>query len=258
MYVDDERLLDATISSSAAITTINMGIIYTYNIQNPLIVYGDDFSISTPSSAILFQDGLESGSLNRWTSAITTTGESVTVGDEQAHHGTYSACFTTTGSYSEREHACLRTYIDAEDVYVRGCFRIDSAVTTTHILDDLHDRFYLLGLANDVGILALVGLRHENDVTKWMLYAGGTYRTSSALSVSTNQWYTVELHWNTAQRLAELFIDGAKILEIDATSGSSANATYVDVGIRYTYGVQDPLKIFGDCFQVSSTYIGPE
>jgi hypothetical protein len=47
-------------------------------------------------------------------------------------------------------------------------------------------------------------------------------------------------------------------MKIGATSGSSANVTYVDVGIRYTYGVPDPLKIFGDCFQVSNAYNGPE
>jgi hypothetical protein len=258
MYVDDQKLVEAPISSSAAVTTVNMGIIYTYHVQNPLIVYGDDLSISTPSSASLFQDGFESGSLSRWTGTTTTTGETVTISNVHAHHGTYCACFTTTGSYSSREHACLRTSIDAEDVYVRGCFWIDSTVTTTRILDDLHDRLYLIGLANDVGSLALAGLRHEDGITQWLLYAGNTYRTSSAISIRTNQWYSLELHWNAAQRRAELFVDGTKILEIDATSGSSANVTYVDIGIRYTYSVQDPMRIYGDCIQVSRTYNGPE
>jgi hypothetical protein len=47
LYVNGVKILEATTNSNSAATTIiNMGIINAYNVQNPLTVYGDNFSIS--------------------------------------------------------------------------------------------------------------------------------------------------------------------------------------------------------------------
>jgi len=46
LYVNGTRLMSRTNTSNADIVRIDMGIINTYRVQGPLIVYGDNFSIS--------------------------------------------------------------------------------------------------------------------------------------------------------------------------------------------------------------------
>ena len=46
LYVDGVKLATRTNTSNSPITSVDMGIINTYRVQGPLIVYGDSFSIS--------------------------------------------------------------------------------------------------------------------------------------------------------------------------------------------------------------------
>jgi hypothetical protein len=48
MFVDGTRILQTTLDNDGTsnVTDVDMGIIYSYNIQRSLIVYGDCFSIS--------------------------------------------------------------------------------------------------------------------------------------------------------------------------------------------------------------------
>jgi hypothetical protein len=46
LYVNGTRLMSRTNTSNADIVRVDMGIIDTYRVQGPLIVYGDNFSIS--------------------------------------------------------------------------------------------------------------------------------------------------------------------------------------------------------------------
>ncbi len=48
MYVNGQKILESNTNSYETVTTVDMGIISTYRVQNPLILYGDNFTISSP------------------------------------------------------------------------------------------------------------------------------------------------------------------------------------------------------------------
>ena len=140
-----------------------------------------------------------------------------------------------------------------QDAYASACFRIVGSTTGSRILSDNNDRFYVLRFSSNNGDdIALAGIRREGGVNKWMLFAGNTYKTSSAIPVSTDRWYNVELHWNTEQHIAEMFVDGTKILEITVNNTTNTTVSYAEMGILYTYCVQNRLLIYGDCFKLSN------
>lgn len=200
-----------------------------------------------PTSTAVFQDGFESGSTSSWTSTTRTSGETVSVTNAIDYAGSYSAKFSTTGSTTTRENAFLRKSISMPNAYSSAYFRIGSST----ILQNDGDRFYVLRFTDNNGRdLALAGVRREGGVNKWVLFAGTTYKTSSAVAVAPNQWYSVELHWNA--NVAELYVNGARILQM-TTSGNGSTATYAEMGIQYTYSVQNPLVLYADNFKLSST-----
>ncbi len=46
MYVNGQKILESNTGSYETVTRVDMGKISTYKVQNPLIVYGDNFIIS--------------------------------------------------------------------------------------------------------------------------------------------------------------------------------------------------------------------
>ncbi len=213
---------------------------------------------ATPPSVTSFQDGFESASTGSWTRTSTTYIDTVSVSSYRPHEGSYHGRFYTSGSTSSRENAFLSKNINMPNAYASGCFRIiGSRSGGSQFLKDDNDRFYMLSFSNDNGDdLALAGIRREGGVNKWMLFAGNTYKTSTAISVSTDQWYNVVLHWNAEQSTAEMYVNGVKILTLEIANDS--NTTRVDMGILYTYSVQNQLLVYGDCFKLSNTYNGSD
>jgi hypothetical protein len=210
-----------------------------------------------PPAPSLFSDGFESNNFNSWSSITKTSGETVTLASSIPHHGSYHAVFATTGSYLSRENAFLRKNINMEEVFANGYFRIVGSVTGSRILGDNGDRFYLLRFISGSEEVAFAGIRRDNGVNKWVLYTDGA-EMSSAVPISPDHWYNVELHWNAAERTAELFINGTKILETTAGGSSNSDVTSVDMGIISTYSVQNRLQVYGDCFSVSNSFIASE
>jgi hypothetical protein len=206
---------------------------------------------TSPTTTTTFEDGFESNSLNNWDSITKTSGETVTVSSSRPHDGKYHAIFTTAGSYNTRENAYLSEEVDMQEVFASGYFRITSQ-SSSQILSNDGDKFYLIQINSNSDYIALAGVKRENGVNKWLLYADGT-KTSSAETVSTDQWYNVELHWNPATSTAELYVDGEKILT--STIGNDSEVTSVDMGIISTYNVQNRLQVYGDCFTISNRYV---
>jgi hypothetical protein len=178
----------------------------------------------------------------------------VLVNSYNAHDGVYHARFFTSGSYSSRENAYLSKNVGESDVYARGYFRFVAG--GSRVLMDEDDRLYLIRFSDGSGFVAWAGVRREGGVNKWTLYASGA-RTSSVFSVSFDRWYCVELHWNSVLRVAELFVDGVLVLDVDL-SGSGGSVGRVDMGVIYTYSVQDGVIVYGDDFAISRNYIGVE
>ena len=208
----------------------------------------------TPTNNFLFQDSFESRSLSNWNTITRTYGETATVNNYNAYAGTYHARFATTGLSQGHENAYINKDVNLQNVYARGYFRF-SSYQGRAITNDNDDRLYLIRFSNSQGNLAWAGIRRENGVNKWMLFANEVM-TSSAVPISTDQWYCVELHWNATQRAAELLVNGIKILGTTLNTGSTSNITEVDMGIIYTYNIQGSLILYGDCFNISDQYIG--
>lgn len=209
-----------------------------------------------PESDILFEDSFESGTLDLWTGTVTSSGETVTVTSDEAYHSTHSVRFTKTGSPSDRESAYIYKRISMQEAYANGYFLIDDS-TESQILTDEGDVVYLMLFSDGTQSLARAGIRREEEIVKWLLNAGGIYVTAP-IAVSTDCWYNIELHWNAVEGIAEMFVDGTKILEITVSDSYKINAISVDIGIISATNVQNQLTVYADCFRLSNTYVGPE
>ena len=208
--------------------------------------------IPAPSSeTAMLSDNFESNNFNQWDYSSTTRSDSVRIASYRPYEGDYHARFYTSGSSNSRENAFLSIGTYTEDAYASAYFNIIGSVTGSRILTDDDDRFYLLRIAAGTEEVAWAGIRNENGVNKWVLYAGNGY-VAANLPISTDQWYEITLHWNAPQRTAEMYVNGEKIIEIHATSGSNDPITSVDMGIIYSYNVQNRLLVYGDCFKLSS------
>jgi hypothetical protein len=200
------------------------------------------------SNNIILEDGFESNNLGKWSGTTTTSGDSVTTRNIVPYQGNYHARFYTGGSSSNRENAYLRQNVNLQQATATGKFYF-SGYLSKSILQDNSDRLYLIRLVNSNGNIAWAGIRRENGVNKWTLYTN-TAQTSSAISIRTDRYYDITLSWNAAQRTAEMFVNGQKILE--SNTNSYAAVTRVDMGIISTYQVQNPTLIYGDNFVIAN------
>jgi hypothetical protein len=194
-----------------------------------------------------FEDGFESGGTGAWNTTFTTSGESVSAGRYTAHDGSYSARFTASGTSSGVENAYLYKDTDLTDVVASGYVRVSSS-SSTWLRDD-GDRFYVIRLSDGSQTLAMAGVRRQGGSNGWELYAKGSYVTATK-TVNADTWYCVEVRYDAAQRLAELYIDGAKVLQLTVNSGGAA-ATHADFGVISSTNVQDGLTVYGDSFSIS-------
>jgi hypothetical protein len=105
--------------------------------------------------------------------------------------------------------------------------------------------------ANGEKSIAFAGVRREGGVNKWILDAGGSFKTAS--EVFADKWYIVELHFNASQGTAELFVDGQKILQIDVDT-NDLNITEFQFGIVSAINIQDELIIFANSVMLSTTH----
>ena len=213
-----------------------------------------------PAQAYVFADGFESGGFNNWSGRKLTNGETATVSSYAPYDGRYRARFTTNGNYRGSEDSYAFKNIDMPEVYARGYVRISGS----QILTDSGDTLYFLRLSDSAQSLAQVGIRRQSGINQWALYVrngsswiGPVYSNTPA--ISTNRWYSIELHWNRARGIVEMFVDGVKILQQTTLNTSSmGNAKTVDFGIISATNVQNELTVYGDCFKISNIYNGPE
>lgn len=213
------------------------------------------------SSQSVNEDGFESNSFAKWTGVLASSGEAAITINWRAHHGKYSARFSSNAG-GATEYAYTYKTISETDVYVRGYFYFAAGLPLT----DNGDRFYVLRLMAGSQSLASVGVRRNNGVDKWVLNArsgsgsaGPVYATSP--TVAMGRWYCVELHWkqDTAQGLIEMYVDGVKILQITGLNTAYfGKSDRLDFGLVEAANVQKSLVVYGDCFVLSRAYVNPE
>ena len=214
-----------------------------------------------PPPPSVFDDGFESGDFSKWTGTTTSSGESALVVDTLPHHGNRHGQFTSNGG-SDTEHAYCYKVIDKEELYARGYFYVAGDLP----LADNGDRFYFLRFrANDQSLTG-AGIRRNDGVDSWILYARdgsgwiGPFYASSPV-VEEHRWYCVELYWKKASSygLVEMYVDGEKVLEVgNIDTADFGNVDEVDFGMVSATNVQNRLTVYGDCFTLSNAYIGPE
>jgi hypothetical protein len=211
-----------------------------------------------PTSSTAFEDGFESRSFSSWSGTRLSSGETMTITNYAPYRGTYDARFTTDGDGYRNEYSYASKNIDMQEVYARGYVSISSL----RGLEDNGDALYLMRLSNATLSLAEIGITRKSGVLQWVLDArSGSSWTIQAYStakvISTSRWYCIELHWSATKRLVEMFVDGAKILQITTLNTvSCGNAKTVDFGIVSAAQVQSQLAIYADCFRLSNTYNG--
>jgi predicted deacylase len=205
---------------------------------------------TTPATTAVFTDSFDSGAATGWSSTIQNSG-TATVDSYSPHHGSYDARFTTTGSATSIQNGYYAKNINLADAYAISYIKI----AASSILADEGDKFSLMRFTDGSQSLANVGVKREGGVNKWMLYGAGQTVTST-VTVSTDRWYSIEIHYNAAQGLAELYVDGAKILQL--TVNTHVNATHADFGLISATYAQNPLTVYGDCYKIASQYIPTE
>jgi hypothetical protein len=224
--------------------------------ENRVSSHNFEFPTPPPESDLLFEDNFESGNLDLWTGTGKTSGETLAITNDEARQGTHSIRFTKTGTSRNPENAYLYKSISTQEAYANGYFQIDGS-TGSQILTDTGDTVYFIRFSDGHQALARAGIRREAGIVKWLLCAGGIYKTAPT-AVSADRWYNIELHWNAAEGTAELFVNGARILQISVSSEYRISPRFVDIGIISATNVQNQLTVYCDCFKVSTTYIGPK
>ena len=215
---------------------------------------------SAPSPNVVFADNFESQNFNQWTNTEISSGETASVVRWNFNSGLYSAKFTSDGGGNTEDSYVSKT-IGESEVYARAYFYVANGLP----LADNSDRFYLTELMAGTQYLAGVGIRHNNGVDKWVLYARsgsswiGPYYVSTS-TVAEGQWYCVELHWKQSSSggVVELFINGALVQQITGlNTGTYGKATSAIFGLSSAAGVQNELEIYADSCTISRLYVGP-
>jgi hypothetical protein len=178
-----------------------------------------------------------------------SSGETVTISTNRRSQDEGLARFTTNGQYTGTEYAYLAKNINEEGAYARGEFLIIGAYHSQLLKDD-GDTFYLMRFANGYKSIASAGVRREAGVDKWALASGGSFETAS--EVFTDQWYTVELHYNPLESTAQMFVDGKKILQINVIN-TNLDIKQFDFGIVSATNIQDRLVVYADWVKLSRT-----
>jgi uncharacterized repeat protein (TIGR01451 family) len=158
-------------------------------------------SATTPTVAVLFHDGFETGDLSRWTSAsgLVTQQQVVFAGSWAAR-----ATGTDTASFATKQLATTES-----NLYVETRFHIVSQSTNANFL-----RFRTAAGAARLSVFVNSNgrLGYRNDVT-------GVSSTGLSTSISPGTWHTVQVHVlvNGASSQTEVWLDGTKIDELSKT-----------------------------------------
>jgi len=218
--------------------------------SNGMVNYG---SVSLP-----FEDGFETANFDSWTSTTISSGETISVTDVTSHHGSYCAESTTDGSTSYETAYSYVSLSSSLELYARGYIKISELGFTSD-----GDRISFIVFKAGGNGVAYASVKEISGRDEWALIirdGTGWASASSTGSPSLNQWYSVELHLfsDTTNGFGELYIDGLRVVYLSALDTSAfGGVDEVRFGIAEGYN-SGMATVYGDCFEISTTYIGPE
>jgi hypothetical protein len=202
----------------------------------------------------IFSDGFESGNFNAWTGTEQSSG-TIVVSSDYAHHGSYSAKSSITGSNGYA--SCYKDITSQTTIYIRAYVYITagtfasgtqvSFISPRDVPDGITPCY--VGVANANRQL---WLRYRHSATNYDVY--------SATTLSTNTWYCIELKYVKSSTNGEyrVWLNGNEVTDLTQTGkNTDADVTRVRVGPRYTSEITNFVGYF-DCVVVADTYIGPE
>ncbi|MDQ1279517.1 MAG: hypothetical protein QG670_779, partial [Thermoproteota archaeon] len=206
----------------------------------------------------LLEDGFETGSFSEWNSTSTTSGESVSITTNRAHHGSRSASFSSSGSGGTERAYATKSVGASTELYTMGYFY----VSTSGIRDN-SDRFQLITLQAGSNNVAYAGWYRTSSGVRWFLSirsGSSTVTAYSSTAPATGQWYGVELHWkaDATNGLGELWVNGVKVVSLTGRNTAYyGGVTSIRYGLPELYGCSS-TRVNLDCVKVGNSYISPE
>jgi len=205
---------------------------------------------------VIFHDDLESGNFSPEVLFREAYGAVQVVSPGLA--GSYGGQFVTQPTL-EIAQAQAQVNVDLAEIYVGAYFQINSPAAL-----GIHDRFYLIRALAAGGLLTSVGVRREGDEpAKWCLWGAGGH-TYGGLFDFTPRKIWVELHYNRALGLYEVFVDGHLEISMTAAAGSNPNVDTVQFGVYKSGATGTPfdptteylIDVFSDELTIGNEYLG--
>ena len=214
------------------------------------------FTVDLPN---LFEDGFESGDFSKWNGTSLTSGETATIVSTLAHHGTYSARFTTNGGgATERAYSYVNSGLNPQtELYVRGYFNIESGLPML----DTDDRFNFFSFLNSSSAtIASAGVRRIGTSDVWSITGvAGTWNANTG--PSSNQWYCIEFYIKIGAPNGALtmWIDGQVVLnQTGLNMATPISITQLRSGLVFVSNINAMVTVYSDCIAISNNYIGLE
>jgi hypothetical protein len=209
-------------------------------------------------SAPKFEDGFESG-FSAWNTAGTSP--PITV-EDRAHHGRYSARFSSNGGQDNRSYCFRRLSPTSLGLYARGYFYVNESGLDN---EGNHSALIMFRAGDDRAPLAYAGWRNADGVERWYLaLMNGSERdyivTISDMAPSLLRWYSVELHWrqDPVNCVAELWVDDVMACSVDGKLASGYEAAdTVRFGLAEIVA-SGRTVLYLDCAAINGSKIGTE
>jgi chitodextrinase len=225
----DGALLDTVAAASSySDTTVTPGSTHSYVVRavdssGNASGASNTASATTPTVAVLFHDGFESGDMSNWQNPGGTTNPpnaGLSVQSSDVFAGSYAArAYSSDGSYGS---AAWKTLSQQEtNLYYMARFKANSHSTSVNLIR------MRAGNASSSPI-ATVGLSTTNKLT--LRNDGGVTpaTTTSTTGAAPGVWHTVQLHVtvNGTASSTEVWLDGTQVTDLSKTLdlGSSAIA----------------------------------
>jgi len=221
----DGSLLDTVdAASSYADTTVTPGSTHTYQVRamddaGNVSAASDSASATTPTVAVLFHDGFESGDLTNWTiPTLNPPNAGLTVQSTDVFAGSYAArAFSPDGTHGA---AAWKTLGQPEsNLYYAARFKATSHNTSVNLMR------MRTGSASSSPV-ATLGLTTTNKLTLRNDAGITPLTTTSSVAAAAGAWHTVQLHAtvNGASSSTEVWLDGVKVTDLSlATVDLGAN-----------------------------------
>jgi fibronectin type 3 domain-containing protein len=218
IWRDGAKLDSVSGQTSYADTTVTPGTTHSYQVRakdaaGNVSALSTAASATTPTIAVLFYDGFESGGLSNWINPapiVTPTQAGLVADSTQVFAGSWGARSTSTGLGAAAWRA---TQNPETNLYYVARFKALGHASTVGLM-----RFR--NTASGANAIASVGLTTNNKLTLRNDGAGATAATTtSTVAASAGAWHTVQVHVvvNGASSSSEVWLDGAPVPDLTKT-----------------------------------------